>query len=215
MRKVILIYMLLTAVLVLGACGDKAKVYLGTAEESKESSELSTEQVAVTKAGTSVIEDTTDEEAESEPENELACHVCGAVNEPGVYYLAEGSRKQDAVEAAGGFMEDAARSYVNLAERIKDGEKIYIPTEVEVEEGKVAADPVDGPAAEQDDGLVDLNKADKSELMTLPGIGETKAEAIIAYREEHGSFNSPEEILGVQGIKDGVYNKIKDKIVVD
>ena len=213
MRKIIIIFMLLSAGLVLDACGDKARVYLGTAEETLPASELSTDATVVGETGVQATGEKTDEG--SEAEKELACYVCGEVNEPGVYYIGDGSRKQDAVEAAGGFTEDAEPSYVNLAEKVRDGEKIYIPSKDELKEGRLAGDPSAEHLAEHEDGLVDLNKADKNELMTLPGIGEAKAESIIAYREEHGGFNSPEEILGVQGIKDGVYNKIKDKIVVD
>ena len=65
------------------------------------------------------------------------------------------------------------------------------------------------------DGRVDINTADASALMSLPGIGQSKADAIIAYRNEHGTFKAPEELMNISGIKEGVYQKIKDSIKVN
>lgn len=133
-------------------------------------------------------------------------HVCGAVRNPGVVMLPEGSRGQDALEAAGGFGEDAAEEAVNLAAVVTDGMRLYFPTPEEVLEAKSAA---------QDEtvGPVDINSAGVELLCTLPGIGETRARAIVAYREEHGAFGSAEEIMQVSGIKEGAYNKIKALII--
>lgn len=140
-----------------------------------------------------------------EPLPEIFVHVCGAVKEPGVVRLAEDSRAADALVAAGGFREDAARDAVNLAAKLTDGEKLYFPT---VEEAVALA-------AENDStGLVNINTADKEALCGLPGIGESKAEDILRYREENGSFGSCEDIMLVPGIKTSVYNKIKEKITV-
>ena len=145
------------------------------------------------------------EEPTPEPVAEILVHVCGAVKEPGVVRLPEDSRAADALAAAGGFREDAAQDAVNLAARLTDGEKLYFPT---VEE---AAQPVPENAST---GLVNINTADKEALCTLPGIGEAKAEDILHYREEYGSFGSCEDIMLVPGIKTSVYNKIKEKITV-
>lgn len=142
----------------------------------------------------------------------IPVYVCGAVNAPGVYYLPAGSLKKDALDMADGFAEDASREYVNLAETVSEGEQIYFPTLSEIE----AWNPIYnilGDSAE--DGRIAINSATKEQLMTLPGIGESKAEAIISYREQHGAFNKPEDLLNVSGIKDGVYQRIKDYIVVD
>ncbi len=164
-------------------------------------------------------------------------YVCGAVGKPDVYCIDGDVRVTDAVDAAGGFTADAGTDYLNLAEPVKDGQKIYIPTRVEIEEalesgeelyGSVvnittnapgvgtntdiaekSADPSSG-----SEGLVDINSADKSTLMTLPGIGESKADKIIAYREQNGGFSAIEDIMLVGGIKEGLFNKVKDSICV-
>ena len=134
-------------------------------------------------------------------------YVCGAVCNPGVYELPEGSRVDDAVRLAGGLTEDAAVS-CNLAEKITDGQMIEIQTAEEAEQVRTAQE-------EQSDGKVNLNTATAEQLMTLSGIGQSKAESILAYREEHGSFTSVEEIMNITGIKEGVFVKIKDSITVD
>ena len=147
---------------------------------------------------------------ESEDGRMLLVHVCGAVRTPGVYELPEGSRVYQAVEMAGGMTEEAASDYLNLADVLTDGAKVAVPRLSEV-----AAGELHGPAPEAEgDDLVDLNRAGKEALMELPGIGEAKAEAILAYREEHGAFGSPEDIMQVPGIKEAAYGKIKDKITV-
>ena len=140
---------------------------------------------------------------------EMVCvHVCGAVNNPGVYELPKGSRIYEAIEAAGDFTEDAATDYTNLAQIINDEMMIIIPTGQEVENGDV---PMQG---EPDNELVNINKADITELCTLPGIGESRAEAIIAYRKRNGSFENIEQIMEVDGIKEAMYAKLQDKICV-
>ena len=145
------------------------------------------------------------EEPVPEPVAEIFVHVCGAVKEPGVVRLSEDSRAADALTAAGGFREDAAQDAVNLAARLTDGEKLYFPT---VEEAAALV------SEDASTGLVDINTADKETLCGLPGIGEAKAEDILRYREEYGSFGSCEDIMLVPGIKTSVYNKIKEKITV-
>ncbi len=148
-----------------------------------------------------------------ESEQELvSVYVCGAVVSPGVYELESTAIKNTALMIAGGYADGAATTYVNLAEPIEAGEKIYFPYEEELVVGDLTQD-----ISYQDEtsDKININKASKEELMTLSGIGESKAEDIIAYREEHGGFNSIEEIMNINGIKEGVYNKIKDSIVVN
>lgn len=162
-------------------------------------------------------------------------YVCGAVNNPGVYDVYDDARIIDAIEAAGGMLEDAGAEYLNLASSIKDGQKIYVPTKQEIEEaiggnGTVSAnvniispqltmmdesngDAKDASGATKD--LVNINTADATTLMTLPGIGQSKADKIIAYRQKNGGFNSIEDIMLVGGIKEGLFNKVKDYISVD
>ncbi len=136
-------------------------------------------------------------------------HVCGQVLCPGVYELPEGSRLCEAIEAAGGMTETAADTYLNQAEILADGQQVYVPTGDEV---SVSAETL--PIQETGDDKININTASREELMALTGIGEAKAAAIIRYREEKGSFQSTEELKEVEGIKDGVYNKVKDQIKV-
>ncbi len=151
-----------------------------------------------------------DESSKEESLANLCVHVCGQVKSPGVYYLNNTARVFDAVKAAGGFLEEADTQYLNLAQLIKDGEQIYIPSKEEVASGKVA----ESSKAKFDDGLVNINLASLEDLKTLPGIGDVKAEAIVSYRENVGNFSNVEDIKNVAGIKDSSFEKIKDYIKV-
>ncbi|MCR5502582.1 MAG: helix-hairpin-helix domain-containing protein [Lachnospiraceae bacterium] len=161
-------------------------------------------------------------EPEKEPET-IFVHVCGEVLMPAVYELPEGSRLYEAVNEAGGFAEDAAKDYLNLAGILSDGQRVYVPSLSDIEEGKVPPEAAEAPAdpgkgtgkSEGPAGKVDLNRAGAEELMGLPGIGSAKASAIIAYREEKGPFSSIEEVMKVEGIKEGMFRRIKDLITVD
>ena len=123
----------------------------------------------------------------------------------------------DAIEAAGRFLPEAAASAVNQAQPVSDGQQIYVPTQEEAEEGALPAaiQPAD-PGSETTDanGVVNINTADASALKSLSGIGDAKAQAILTYREEHGFFSSIEEIMQVPGIKESTFSAIKDKIAV-
>lgn len=134
-------------------------------------------------------------------------HVCGQVQCPGVVALSAGSRAWEAVEAAGGLTEEAQEEAVNLAALLQDGEKLYIPA---------LGEPVpEAVKAASESGLVNLNTADAERLQSLPGIGESRAADILSYRERNGGFKSVEEIMQVPGIKESIYEKIRDKITVD
>ncbi len=145
-------------------------------------------------------------------------YVCGAVKAPGVYKLEQGSRVFEAILLAGGFCEDACEEYVNQAQEIADAMKIYVPTAAQVENGEWG--PSEGnllQTKEENAGkpaLVNINTADAATLTTLPGIGESRAEAIVDYRESSGGFERIEDIMKVSGIKEGAFQKIKDKICV-
>lgn len=162
------------------------------------------------------------ETAAPETEARIAVYVCGAVNSPGVYELEASARVFQAVEAAGGFREDADQEWVNQAQFLQDGGKIRIYTRQEteqmrqagMEEGSLLAEDQTGEVGTEGQGLVNLNTATKEELMTLPGIGEAKAEAVIAYRQEQGGFSAIEDIMNISGIKEAVFSKIKDRITV-
>ena len=179
--------------------------------------ELAAEETpAEEEADREAAEDGQEETAEEE-KSRIYVYVCGQVEYPGVYELEEGDRVFQALEAAGGLTEAAAESWLNQAEILTDGGRIYVPDREEAaafrEAGEVP-ETGNGGGAAGEDGKVNLNTADREELMTLSGIGETKADSILQYREEHGPFQSIEEIQQVDGIKDGTYQKIKDRITV-
>lgn len=154
----------------------------------------------------SEVQNTPVTESSTEP-IKIYVHICGEVNNPGVYELAEGSRIFEAVEAAGGFTEEAAQASLNLAQVISDEEQIVILTQDEaVEKARLER--------EQAAGIVNLNTASKEQLMTLTGIGESRAEDILRYRQESGGFQTIDEIMNVPGIKESAYLKIKDSITV-
>ena len=158
--------------------------------------------------------------------------VCGAVANPGVFQLAAGSRVFQAIEAAGGYLPEAALTCVNRAGVLTDGQQLYILTQEEME--RQGLDPAEMSGASdgqmngsagtgqntgmnaqvQQDSRININTADEAQLTTLTGIGATRAQAIIAYREENGPFAAIEDIMNVQGIKEGTFAKIKDEIVV-
>lgn len=169
-------------------------------EESSASGESGGGREAVSEEG--------GEATAAEPATQTLCvYVCGEVKSPGVYELPEGSRIVDAVEAAGGMTEAASGTWLNLAEPVSDGQKIEVPSETEASE-------LEKEQQEAQSGLVNLNTASAEELMTLTGIGESKAEAILSYREEHGGFGKPEELMEIPGIKEGVFEKIRDQVTV-
>lgn len=189
-----------------------------------------------------------DEEREAEEgsiddevqESLLTVHVCGAVRKEGVYSLPAGSRIRDAIDAAGGFSEDADRSYLNLAMKIEDAWQIRVPSKEEAEtlrldqgrSGAGAAVPgavpgvsgasglqgagtsEDGAGASNPAEKINLNTASKEELMKIPGVGEAKAQRIIDYREQEGRFEAIEDLMKVPGIKDASFQKMKEYITV-
>lgn len=152
----------------------------------------------------------------AEPETFAAtytAYICGEVKTPGVYSVNAGDRISQLVEKAGGVTEDADMTSVNLAREVTDGEQIIIGS-LKGGIGSVEAGQGTGTAASTGSALVNINIADKAQLMTLPGIGEVRAEAIISYRNENGSFKTKEDLKKVSGIKDGSFEKIKDLITV-
>ena len=124
------------------------------------------------------------------------------------------SRIWDAVERAGGFSESADQAYLNLAQEITDGMKIEVPT---FEEAQLLRESGQGAERSQESavsGKVNLNTATKEELMSLRGIGESRAEDIIRYRENFGPFERIEDIMNISGIKEAAFQKIKESIAV-
>lgn len=155
------------------------------------------------------------EEPDKEEEKLIYVYVCGAVNNPDVYEMHEGDRLYQAVNMAGGMTEDAADQYVSLAMEVEDGQRLYIPTKEEIEtEGQNMLQLEQEDSGKGEGGLVNINKASIEELTALPGIGEAKAESILAYRLDKGSFESIEELKEVKGIGDALFQKIKEKVSV-
>lgn len=144
-------------------------------------------------------------------------HVSGSVQRPGVYELPEGSRLFEAVELAGGFSTDADEEYMNLAEVLEDGKQYHIPSLEEAEvlrAGGGMAASEEGSSPFDAEGKLDINKGGVEDFMQLNGIGESKAQAIVAYREENGPFGAIEEIKNVSGIGEGTFQRLKELITV-
>ena len=136
-------------------------------------------------------------------------HICGAVINPGVYQVPAGTRVYQALELAGGSSDDAYLSGINLADKLADGQKVYIPAEGENAEGILSTD-----SGGVQSVMVNINTASEAELMTLPGIGQSRAKDIINYRVKNGLFESIDDIMKVSGIKEAAFEKIKDLIKV-
>ena len=186
---------------------------------SADTEENGIEEITLTDEGT---EETAEKDETSENNGEeqadaaeqtVFVYVCGEVRSPGVYELRADARVFEAISSAGGITEDAAPDAVNQARVIVDGEQIYVPT---VEEAASQQTGVGGTTVTKgtENIKININTAGKEELMTLTGIGEAKADDILKYREEHGSFGSIEELMQINGIKEGVFNKIKDDITI-
>ena len=152
-------------------------------------------------------------------DKEVCVYICGCVNNPGVYTLNNDDRLVHAVDAAGGVTKEAAVDVINLAMPVSDGMKIYVPSVDEVNSGNykvqslIEEGTTDG-SGSNDGGKVNINTADSNELMTLSGIGSSRADAIIAYRQENGYFQKIEDIMNVSGIKNSLFERIRDYITV-
>ena len=211
-----------------------------SAESRKEQAESDTSDsggLAGSDSGKDTLDADADNESEAVSDKEMQqamiyVDVCGAVANPGVFQLAAGSRVFQAIEAAGGYLPEAALTCVNRAGVLTDGQQLYILTQEEMERqgldpaemAKASDGQMNGSAGTgqntgmtaqvQQNNRININTADEAQLTTLTGIGATRAQAIIAYREENGPFAAIEDIMNVQGIKEGTFAKIKDEIVV-
>lgn len=152
-------------------------------------------------------------QSSQESYEKICVHITGCVKNPGVYMLENGCRIYEAIMAAGGFDDGADEHFLNLAEMVYDGQKIRVYSMEETATADTNLGNVSGMQGEKNK-LVNINTASKDILMTLPGIGESRAESIISYREKNGIFKSIEEIMQVSGIKEAAFEKIKDYICV-
>ncbi|HWL13299.1 MAG TPA: helix-hairpin-helix domain-containing protein [Ureibacillus sp.] len=161
--------------------------------------------------------DAANEQVEAVSIEEIMVDVKGAVHSPGVYVFTTENRVIDAIERAGGYTQEAETTAVNHAQKLQDEMVIYIPKIGEEMDQSVSGQVVIAPAAsttESTAAQVDLNRADEAALTTLPGIGPSKAQAIIAYREENGSYKTIDDLKNVTGIGDKTFEKLKEFIVV-
>jgi competence protein ComEA len=160
-----------------------------------------------------IQEDETNNNNIEEETNMIMVHIVGQVRNPGVINLKEGSRLIEAIEELGGATEDADLEYVNLAQKLRDEEKIYIPKKGEITKENIIANVNDNTNNHNDD-IININTASLEQLKTLSGIGDVIAGNIIKYRETNGGFKSKEEIKQVNRIGDKIYEDIKEKIEI-
>ena len=166
------------------------------------------------------LEDVTDNHSKEnlETTSDIYVHLCGAVKQPGVYQIPEKSRVIDLIEQAGGLMKEAAGDYINQAELVTDGQRIYIPTKDEVKDlsavTNLLMDEADKETFSSSEKKININVADTKDLMELPGVGEAKAASIIEYRTKNGNFQTIEELMKIPGIKEGLFSKVSPFISV-
>jgi competence protein ComEA len=176
-------------------------------EPTEEQDYLAWEQTLTTAVEEPLVEQ---EQKEVEQATNVFVDVKGEVLSPGVYKVDESSRVQELIKLAGGFTNHADRNAINLAQRVKDEMVIYVPKLGESQMVWTG----EGTQSNQS-ALININDADQAELETLPGIGPSKATAIIAYREENGFFKSIEDLRNVSGIGDKSLEKLKELITID
>lgn len=176
------------------------------------------------------IQEENEIENETTNKEKIFIHVSGAVNNEGVFELNENARVSDAIQQAGGFKENAYTKDINLAYKLEDGMKVYVPTKEEVENNKNEKTEISSNNQNYIDNSlstniktenniennkkININTANQEELETLPGIGSSTAMKIINYRKEKGKFKNIEDIKNVSGIGEAKYNKIKELISV-
>lgn len=166
------------------------------------------------------ISDASAEKESEDEQEEIILHIVGAVKNPGIVKIKEGSRIFDVIEAAGGVLEDADTSKINLAYIVEDGQKIFVPSmsdEITEEIEYVTRESGDNIIIDNNEGenvMVNINKATQTELETLPGIGPAMALKIIEYREQNGNFENIEDVKNVKGIGDAKFENIKNNICV-
>ena len=170
-------------------------------------------EFAISKAQTSTSESIEDASSDAPVvEKTIFVHVEGAVVSPGLFELSEGSRVYDAIQAAGGFAEDARHDAVNLARILTDGEQIIVPATQT--DGDSDATPATAASPGTVAGKVNINTADAAMLDTLPGIGASTAAKIVADREANGPFKTIEDLKRVSGIGDKKFTQLEGCITV-
>ena len=211
--------LLIVCILVLFCgCSEEPKLVTDSLQETENETKIKL-QIEATQETEEIINIENVEALQQKETVEESCfvYVCGAVKNPGVYELQVESRLYEAVEAAGGFREDASETCINLAQKVCDGQQIVILTKdeaLQTQTTQIAQTPQQTQEESQNGGKININTADVSMLTTLTGIGESKAKQIISYRESNGSFSSIEEITNVSGIGIQTFEKIREQITV-
>lgn len=145
---------------------------------------------------------------------DIYVHICGAVNLPGVYKVPQGSRVQDVIVAAGGLTNEAEGDYINQAQLVSDGSKIVVPTQSEIGEESLYSSVMQEKSTQQESGLININTSTLEQLCQIPGVGKSRAQSILDYRDANGSFKNIEDIMNIDGIKSGSFEKMRDLITV-
>ncbi len=154
--------------------------------------------------------------AEGTAGDTIYVYISGQVKKPGVYQVQKDARMFEVIQKAGGFTKKAESDYLNQAEPVSDGQAIHVLSKKEYRASeKKQQDGSDVSGTGDGSGAVNINSATEQELTTLPGIGTTKAKAIIEYRETNGRFTKKEDLKNVSGIGDGTYSKLESMIAVD
>ena len=178
-----------------------------------------------------ILQNETKDDIEIDESSKIIIHITGAVKNEGIVKIDEGSRIADAIDAAGGFTENADISQINLAYQIEDGQKIYVPSiddekidgsEKILQKEYVTDEPGDDVIIENEEAnikskeneKININTAEESELEEIPGVGEATAQKIIEYRKTNGKFKNIEDIKNVSGIGDSKFENMKEKICV-
>ncbi len=160
-----------------------------------------------------IVQDTTDDYVVETVDNYIVVYIIGAVHEPGVIRIKEGSRMYEVVEAAGGATDDANIELVNLASIVKDEQKVIIPYIESGDNINMAMERINS-LMSNNKGLININTATQTELQSLTGVGESTAMKIINYRNQNGYFENVEELMNVSGIGKSKFNAIKNDITV-
>ncbi len=239
-KKIIAIITILVITIIYGIWKEnRGKIKIENINEQAEITDIEDNEKTKNLHNTTVEnnENIKNKETNKTDKNKIVIYIIGEVKQEGVYELDEDSRISDAIEKAGGTKENADLSQINLAYKIEDGMRIYIPKKGELVQDKekieyktqeiVTGKSTDitnttsvntnlstNKKSKRDIEKINLNKATQTELETLPGIGPSTAEKIIAYRKENGNFKNIEDIMNVNGIGESKYNKIKDLISV-
>lgn len=196
---------------------------LGPGSDSPQSWSFSSEQAPMAISTAAIV---SSPGAIATPEN-IIVEIAGEVMDPGVYELAQGSRLIAGVEAAGGLTEKADTRDTNLAGKLADGMKIYIPTKEETASKAKTSGTRPGTAyisgstvlqvatADEGNGKIDINHADSAQLQTLHGVGPATADKIIRYRQANGPFATIEDLVRVSGIGEKTLEKLRDAITAE